>query len=335
MIYLRNSAPRNYNPYSIHLRPYKPLNYNSSPKVLLWHTSPTAAACDATEHVNKKPKNGELQSTSSQELADNNSSSRVVFQDRTTQVVDDKDSLIVSVDLPGVSSKDVTIEVANGVLSVAAERPARAGGNSTKQKQQFVINERKVDTDKLQANLVDGVLTITLPKKEETKPTAITVAAQGPPEEQINTNENNKDTDTGVWQFTYDLPGVKAQDIQLEVHEDTLTLHATRHHHRNGGTSATTMDRKFSVDPTRVDTESMQGYLADGVLTLRGTRRPESAQTKVVVVPVSCGNTTTVSSTQIDASSQKQIDDSSGENLEQDDMVLVETVQADDDDGTK
>ena len=245
-------------------------------------------------------------------------------------------SLLVSVDLPGVSSKDVTIEVANGVLSVAAERPARAGGNSTKQKQQFVINERKVDTDKLQANLVDGVLTITLPKKEETKPTAITVAAQGPPEEQINTNENNKDTDTGVWQFTYDLPGVKAQDIQLEVHEDTLTLHATRHHHRNGGTSATTMDRKFSVDPTRVDTESMQGYLADGVLTLRGTRRPESAQTKVVVVPVSCGNTTTVSSSQIDAI-QKQNDDSSGESLEQDDMVLVETVQAedDDDDGAK
>jgi HSP20 family protein len=284
-----------------------------------------AAFC-STEHVDKKPKNCELQT--SQKLADG--SSRVVFHGRNTQMVDLKDALIVSVDLPGVPREDVTIEVENGVLSIAAERPPRAGGSSsTMQKQHYRINEHKVDVDKLQAHLVDGVLTITLPKKEELKPIAISVAAHGPPDEQIN----NKDA--GVWQFTCDLPGVKANAIQLELHERTLTLHATRQNGADGRT-ATTMDQKIWVNPTQVDTESIQGYLADGVLTLLGTRRPEIAKTKVVV-PVSCGNTTAISSNPEDTKSkssdesQTQDDNSGEESRDQDDLVLVETVHADGD----
>ena len=337
MIIFRNSAPRLNNSHSVHRRPYTPLDCGPV-KIIAWHSSPAdKATCNPTEPVAKKPKKCEHQDTSSpSSLKLTDGSSRVAFYDRSTQVVDTKDALILSVDLPGVSSKDVTIAVADGVLSMEAERHARAGGsNSTKQKHQFWINERKVHVDKLTANLADGVLTVTLPKKEESKPISIPVATHGPPDDSSNNNnEENKD-EANVWQFTCDLPGVQARDIQLELHDETLTLQATRKNW-NGRTSST--DQKILVDSTQVDTKSIQAHLADGVLTLIGTRRKELAKAKVIV-PVSYGNTELEASnpgtTKLSDENQEKDENSTEESQEQDDLVIVETVNDENDDEKK
>jgi len=83
---------------------------------------------------------------------------------------------------------DVDITLENSTLTISAERKSE-----TKQGQQpggdFLLNERRytkflrsftlpptVDEGSVQANLKDGVLTITLNKREETKPRKVKVS---------------------------------------------------------------------------------------------------------------------------------------------------------------
>ena len=300
MIIFRNNIPKSYQPYSSHLHPYQSVDYEQ-PKVFLWHSSPTISRSD--DHVDKKPKNNnelntkQTQPTSATKTFDG--TANALFRGRNAQVFDSDTALTMSVDLPGVNIKNVSIEVDQGVLSIAAERQSSLG-NITKMPQQFFINDMKVDLENLEANLTDGVLTITLPKKAESKPIAISITNQSPPE--------TKGGD-GEMQFSYDLPGVKANDIQLEFHDRAVTLHATRH---QGGNTAN-IDKQFLINPSKIDTASMKAYLADGVLTIVGIQKEIPKKT----VSVSSGAASTVPG-------EKSND------TNEDDMVVVETVNDDD-----
>jgi len=296
MIFLRSSTPDTYNPYSGHL--YRP-------KVYLWHSSPESHAptgLSPDHHVDKKPKNGKPD-VPQQQIApkvENNDEPNVIFHARNAEVTENDNALVMSVDLPGVKSTDLNIEVEKGVLSIVAERKSSTG-NSAKMVKQFFINDQKIDGGKLEANLTDGVLTITLPKKEETKPVAIPLVKQAPPEMEGD----------NVVQFTCDLPGVKVNDIKLEFHERTFTLHAKRQR----GQNTSKIDKQFVVDSSNVDTESLKAYLADGVLTITAVRKEALKQ----VVSVSSGALPVATSNQSDDSKD-------------DDGVLVETVNNEDDD---
>jgi HSP20 family protein len=109
-------------------------------------------------------------------------------------VREDADHLYVEAELPGFRKEDVDITFENQTLTISAERreeraegDQKNGGNGGK-KGDLLLNERRytrflrsftlpptVSAQKVDAKLHDGVLTITLDKREETKPRKIQV----------------------------------------------------------------------------------------------------------------------------------------------------------------
>lgn len=91
---------------------------------------------------------------------------------------EDKDNTYVRAELPGISREDINIEVADGVLTLAATRKTSA---TEGQSEQTVALSRtlqlgeQVQADKISAAYENGVLTVTLPKREESKPKKVTI----------------------------------------------------------------------------------------------------------------------------------------------------------------
>jgi len=79
----------------------------------------------------------------------------------------------VSAELPGLSEKDVQVEIANGVLSIRGEKKAERSDDSKFVSERYYGSfERQiplegVEEDKAKAVFKNGVLTVTLPKSEK------------------------------------------------------------------------------------------------------------------------------------------------------------------------
>ena len=103
-------------------------------------------------------------------------------------VREDGDHIYVEAELPGFKKEEVDITLENQTLTISAER--REGGDGDGQgKGEHLLRERRytrflrsftlpptVDEQSVNAKLNDGLLTITLNKREETKPRKISVS---------------------------------------------------------------------------------------------------------------------------------------------------------------
>jgi HSP20 family protein len=103
-------------------------------------------------------------------------------------VREDADHLYVEAELPGYKKEDVNVTLENQTLTISAQRNSeQQQGNGDKG--EWLLRERSytqfhrsftlpptVDEQSVNAKLNDGVLTITLTKREETKPRRISVA---------------------------------------------------------------------------------------------------------------------------------------------------------------
>ena len=100
-------------------------------------------------------------------------------------VREDADHLYVEADLPGFKKEEVDITLENQTLTISAEHRE---DKSDQKKGDWLLNERRyarflrsftlpptVDDQKVDARLQDGVLKLTLNKREETKPKKIQV----------------------------------------------------------------------------------------------------------------------------------------------------------------
>lgn len=80
-------------------------------------------------------------------------------------------------DMPGVKKDDLEIGIKENILSISAKRKKIIKSDSGDSKeevissyeQSFNISTKGIDIENIGANLNNGVLTITLPKKEELK----------------------------------------------------------------------------------------------------------------------------------------------------------------------
>lgn len=81
-----------------------------------------------------------------------------------SEVHEEENHFLISVDLPGVKKEDVNIELTEGLLSISGERKHRASeAGSWKFNKKFTI-PRSIDRDQVQANFENGVLELYLPK---------------------------------------------------------------------------------------------------------------------------------------------------------------------------
>jgi HSP20 family protein len=95
-----------------------------------------------------------------------------------TNIIENADSYKVELSVPGVSKSDIKIEVENDVLTISKSVKQDEDENMTFRLHEFRIGafERKftlpdhVNTEDIKADYNNGILSITLLKKEEAKP---------------------------------------------------------------------------------------------------------------------------------------------------------------------
>ena len=101
----------------------------------------------------------------------------------------DDDGVTVYMDVPGVKTEQLDIELENDLLTVRGERPfpyahEDGGGPVRSIERGFGRFERSMrvprglDPDKIEAALADGVLTLRIPKPETMRPRRVEIKAQ-------------------------------------------------------------------------------------------------------------------------------------------------------------
>lgn len=99
-------------------------------------------------------------------------------------IAEDKDSITIKADLPGVSQSDIDVSVSGDILTIKGERKQE---HETKEKKVHRIERfygsfvrsltlpDYVDASKISANYKNGVLEVSVPKTEKAKPRQIKV----------------------------------------------------------------------------------------------------------------------------------------------------------------
>ena len=99
-------------------------------------------------------------------------------------IFEDENQIILSAELPGLSDKDVTVNVENNVLTISGERALeneeKKDGYTRVERYYGSFNRsfslpNTVDIEKVDAKMDKGVLTVSLPRREDTKPKQIEV----------------------------------------------------------------------------------------------------------------------------------------------------------------
>jgi HSP20 family protein len=103
------------------------------------------------------------------------------------------DTFQVEFDLPGVDPNSIDLDVERNVVTVTAERPARASDAELVASErprgvfsrQLILGDN-LDTDRISASYDSGVLTLMIPIAEQAKPRKITITQQNDDKQAIN-----------------------------------------------------------------------------------------------------------------------------------------------------
>lgn len=99
-------------------------------------------------------------------------------------ITEDPNAFYVSAELPGVKSEDLDLNVTANQLTLAGERRiGEATGDIRYHRREreagrfsrAIALPGDIDADNVKAKLVDGILTVTIPKAEKAKPRQITI----------------------------------------------------------------------------------------------------------------------------------------------------------------
>ena len=97
----------------------------------------------------------------------------------------DKNAFVVRAELPGFRKEDLGIDLADGILTVTGHQTAETKADGQEKDNTETVQERRVsravslpeniDVEKITAAYENGVLTVTLPKREEAKPRQVAI----------------------------------------------------------------------------------------------------------------------------------------------------------------
>jgi HSP20 family protein len=99
-------------------------------------------------------------------------------------VFEDKDTLTVKAELPGMKREEIEVSLHDGALTISGERKRETKHENAEvyraerfvgRFQRSVTLPARVASDRVKAQYKDGILTVTLPKTEEAKPKQIDV----------------------------------------------------------------------------------------------------------------------------------------------------------------
>ena len=97
----------------------------------------------------------------------------------------DGDTFHVEFDLPGINPASIDLDVERNVVTVKAERPARASDAEliAAERPRGVFSRQLIlgdnlDTERIAASYDDGVLTLQIPVAEQAKPRKISIASK-------------------------------------------------------------------------------------------------------------------------------------------------------------
>jgi HSP20 family protein len=109
-------------------------------------------------------------------------------------IFEDKDSIHVKVELPGLKAENVNVHVENQLLTISGERKLENEESGTGKANGYHRVERSygsftrsfslpsnVSGDRIEADMKDGILDVKLPKKEEAQPKRIPVGTGSKP----------------------------------------------------------------------------------------------------------------------------------------------------------
>lgn len=104
-------------------------------------------------------------------------------------ILETQNELVVKADLPDVNLKDINIQIEQGTLSIKGERKfEKVEGKGTGyhriersygEFQRYFSLPDTVDPERIQAGYKNGVLTVTLPKKELARPRTVKIDVAG------------------------------------------------------------------------------------------------------------------------------------------------------------
>jgi len=113
------------------------------------------------------------------ELAKNEENKRIV---PSCAILEDNGKIILTLEMPGIAKEDLEIHVERNELSVSGKRPNPATTGD------YLIRERRwgdyqkvfsidpsIDTEKIDASMANGIVTLTLPIREAAKPRKIAI----------------------------------------------------------------------------------------------------------------------------------------------------------------
>ena len=99
-------------------------------------------------------------------------------------ILERQDSMVITADLPGLKAEDVEVTVDEGTLSIRGERKLEEvseGESYHRVERLYGVFERtftlpnSVDVEKIEARFSNGEMTLTLPKREESKPRSVKI----------------------------------------------------------------------------------------------------------------------------------------------------------------
>jgi len=100
-----------------------------------------------------------------------------------TDIIETADAVVLKLDMPGVPKENVDLTVDKDMLTIVGKAQPEETGEAVYRetyvgdyRRQFTLTT-DVDTGKIAAAMTHGVLTVKIPKAEQTKPRKIKIAA--------------------------------------------------------------------------------------------------------------------------------------------------------------
>ncbi len=102
-------------------------------------------------------------------------------------IIDEKDTVRLEMEMPGMNKEDIKVTVENGVLTISGERTRKSEEKDTNYvrcercygtfSRSFTLGD-DIDSEHISADYKNGLLYLTLPKTEKSKPKEIMVAVK-------------------------------------------------------------------------------------------------------------------------------------------------------------